>query len=61
MKNWKTLLGLGLTALALSGPAAAADTNLRIQVIFGADTDTGKLIASFVGRCGNNVRRRHQH
>lgn len=48
MKNWKTLLGLGLTALALSGPAAAADTNLRIQVIFGADTDTGKLIASFV-------------
>ncbi len=35
-------------ALAFAPAAAAQETKLRMQVIFGADTDTGKLIGAFV-------------
>lgn len=49
MKSMKTRLLCAVAAASLASPAAMAqETNLRMQVIFGADTDTGRLIQQFV-------------
>ncbi len=51
MKNSKPIMHFFITTLVVSlllTPAAAAETVLRAQVIFGADTSPGKLVAQFV-------------